>query len=244
MITIGVPAFNEEADLNSTIERIFQAIKLTKSKEYEIIIVNDGSTDRTAEVIRQIEKKYKAVRSIHHETNKGLGVFVKTIIKEAKYDKFCLVAGDGNVTLDTLKHYILNAYKAELVFVFIMNTEDRLASRSVLSLFYTFVYTICFNIHVKYINGAVVFPTKLMRELEIKGNRYSFAAEVAVKLLLKGCSFYEMTGYIKPNVHKSSAMKWRNLIDVIFAFFYLLYEVKIKFKSLYSKKPSRVFDEA
>jgi glycosyltransferase involved in cell wall biosynthesis len=243
MITVGIPAFNEEENIETTVNTILSAVNLANNIKVEIIIVNDGSTDKTGEISDRIASANNKIRVIHNKVNSGLGIFIQTIIREAKYDKFCLIAGDGNVTLSTIKNYFLNSMKADLVMVYILNTEDRLQSRSVLSSLYSLLYCIFFKVHVKYINGAVVYPTKLLREMDIKGKRYSFASEVAVKLLRQGASFYEMGGYIKPNVHKSSAMKIRNLIDVVLSFLYLIYEVNIKFKEKYSHKPVRMSDE-
>lgn len=51
------------------------------SDDYEILIINDGSKDRTAEIADRLAKEYPAVRAIHHEVNKGYGGRFKPDLK-------------------------------------------------------------------------------------------------------------------------------------------------------------------
>ena len=81
MITILLPAYNEEEVIEKSIDKIFSTLKL--KEDYEILVINDGSTDRTEEIIKKLTKKYKNLRYISHEKNKGLGGAIKTGIKKA-----------------------------------------------------------------------------------------------------------------------------------------------------------------
>lgn len=82
MITVLLPAYNEEEVIEKSIDKAFSELNI--KEDYEILVVNDGSKDKTEEILKKLEKKYKNLRCVAHEKNKGLGGAIKTGIKEAK----------------------------------------------------------------------------------------------------------------------------------------------------------------
>ncbi|RLJ04049.1 MAG: glycosyltransferase family 2 protein [Candidatus Aenigmatarchaeota archaeon] len=87
-ISVIIPAYNEEKSIQGTINGIKNNIKDIK---YEIIVINDGSTDRTLEII----KKIKGIKVISHSTNKGYGAAIKTGLRNSRYDWICIIDADG-----------------------------------------------------------------------------------------------------------------------------------------------------
>ena len=97
MITIMVPAFNEELNLLDAVNSIVRAGQI-ENIELDIIIVNDGSRDNTQDIINDLEKKYEFVRSIHNVRNLGMGTSLLKVIKIAKGENFLILPGDGDVS--------------------------------------------------------------------------------------------------------------------------------------------------
>ena len=93
-MTVLVPAFNEAANLVPTIERLIDALTIT-IEDFEIIIVNDGSTDDTREVAERLASKYPIVRVINNEQNMGLGYSYKRGYREANKEFFVYIPGDN-----------------------------------------------------------------------------------------------------------------------------------------------------
>ena len=94
-ISVVIPAYNEEARIGESLTRIKEYLdnNLTKSDKYEIIVVDDGSTDKTVDVVNRLSKpknKSKAdihnIRILRNEINSGKGFSVKKGIENSKYD--------------------------------------------------------------------------------------------------------------------------------------------------------------
>lgn len=78
-IVVGLPAYNEEASLARLLERII-AVKKKYRGQLDILVVNDGSSDRTPEILRQFKEQYAFVDYIDHPVNMGLGRAINTVL--------------------------------------------------------------------------------------------------------------------------------------------------------------------
>ena len=101
-ISLIVPAFNEEEILEETIE-IFRENLSSVCDEYEIIIIDDGSTDRTGEIANQLAERHKSVRVMHHFTNKGAGAALLTGLRVARNGLVLTNCADRPFDLKDLK---------------------------------------------------------------------------------------------------------------------------------------------
>jgi len=94
MFSIVMPAFNEEKNIKALLKELLQFRKTYKEK-FELIIIDDGSTDSTGKIIDSFSKKYNFIRSIHFRANRGKGYAIPVGIKKARYNKIILMDGDG-----------------------------------------------------------------------------------------------------------------------------------------------------
>ena len=239
MISIMVPALNEEGPLEDV---VLEIIKVSSSNDVnvEIIIVNDGSTDDTGNIAEALTSRFSNVRVIHNSKNFGLGKCFEQVILNAKGEKLLTVPGDGDMSSVDLALMLNNAYKADMVFLYFLNKEMRGRFRNILSTLYNYLFFVFFSIYVQYINGPCVLPIKKLRELDFYSHRFSIAAEMAVKLLHSGCSFYEIPGYMQKGAQGSTAVSYKNLLEVCTSFIRLIVEIKITGRNKYNKSPERV----
>lgn len=92
-VSIVVPVHNEAENIDPLIEEIVTAMKGTEA--YEIIYVDDGSSDRTTEVLSQALRSFSTLKVIRHEFSCGQSTAVRTGIKAAKYPCIATLDGDG-----------------------------------------------------------------------------------------------------------------------------------------------------
>jgi glycosyltransferase involved in cell wall biosynthesis len=104
--SIIIPAYNEEGAIKETVGNLkkFLAGKYQDS-DYEIIVVNDGSTDKTGEILRKID----GINLIDRKNNKGYGASIKDGVKESKYDWILFYDADGQHNPDYIPELIKKA---------------------------------------------------------------------------------------------------------------------------------------
>ena len=239
-VTVFVPALNEAENLAAALESVLTAGREAGDNPIEIIVVNDGSTDGTADIIRRFEKSHNCIRGIHHVANTGWGISFQEAIRAAKYEKLALYPGDGMISTKTLRDMIRSAYSADFVCSYSVNKEARTKLRNFISLIYTKIYVQSFGLPLRYVNATPVYPVSLVRSLHLRCKRYSFPAEVTVKVLRAGCSFMEIPGYYNPVNMTTSAFRFKNLLEVMKTYAQLLLDVYLLQRSMFAKRPVRV----
>jgi len=104
-ISVIIPTYNEEKSVENT---ILCLLKL--KKEYEIIVVNDGSTDKTGTIINEINE----IIVISHKTNKGYGASLKTGIENADNELICITDADGTYPNDKIPYLVSQLVENDL----------------------------------------------------------------------------------------------------------------------------------
>lgn len=89
-VTVIIPAYNEEQAIGDDLEKIFGCMDAA-GYDYEVIVVDDGSTDHTAEAVRHFPR----AQLIQHATNRGTGAATNTAIRHARGEIIAMTDGDG-----------------------------------------------------------------------------------------------------------------------------------------------------
>jgi dolichol-phosphate mannosyltransferase len=93
-LSVMIMAYNEAATIEAVVREI-ESHARTLCKEYELVIIDDGSTDGTGLIADQLAATMRCVRVIHHPTNLGLGYVKRTGYREARYDWVTFFPADG-----------------------------------------------------------------------------------------------------------------------------------------------------
>lgn len=105
-LTIIIPAYNEEDGIDLVVSQLVAVTQKIDAK-CEIMVVNDGSSDGTAEILSQMHE----IKVISHKENRGYGASLKTGLRNAKYDLICITDADGtypNEVIPRLCQQIVN----------------------------------------------------------------------------------------------------------------------------------------
>lgn len=196
VITILLPAYNEEATIARVIEAIHAEVRLDGGEGYEILAVDDGSTDATPRILADIAAHDGALRVIRHPENLGLGAALKTGFRAA--------LGRLVVTLDAdLTHPVsfiremVNAGDTDVVvasrFVPGGGMDGVPWWRVVISQVGNVVFHALFHTTLRDITaGYKLYRAELVRELPIESNGFEVQLEITIRLLKRGATFREI----------------------------------------------------
>ena len=93
-ISVFFPAYNDAASIASLVETALAVLPMV-ADDYEVIIVNDGSTDATQAVLEELARAHPRVRVIQHARNMGYGAALRNGFKHARMDLIFYTDGDG-----------------------------------------------------------------------------------------------------------------------------------------------------
>ncbi len=110
LITVLIPAFNEEHGIKNVLEA-FLGLMREQTIGGEIIVINDGSTDGTAQVVKGCE----GVRLVEHERNRGYGASLKTGIRHAKHDLILIADADGTYPIESIPSLLEQMDRSDMV---------------------------------------------------------------------------------------------------------------------------------
>jgi len=93
-LSVFFPAYNEEANIERTVTQAAEILPGV-AKKWEIIVVDDGSTDKTGEIVEKLVEKSKNIKSITHTPNRGYGAALKSGLYNAQYEWIAFTDADG-----------------------------------------------------------------------------------------------------------------------------------------------------
>lgn len=102
-LSIVLPAYNEGKRLPPTLVRLSEYLKNRESIEFEVIVVDDGSTDNTAEVVEKSKSLFSNLKLIQLTQNSGKGCAVRSGILEARGNKVLFADADGSTPFEELE---------------------------------------------------------------------------------------------------------------------------------------------
>lgn len=214
-ITVIMPALNEEKNITPAVENTLKALD-DYGISGEIIVVNDGSSDSTKQLVEKLGKKNPRVKLINHEKPQGIGVSYWDGIDASNGEIVTWIPGDNeNDPWEILRYYKLLEH-VDIIIPFIFNKDARSLFRNALSFAYRFIINTTFGVNFNYTNGTVLFRKSLLKELEQRSQGFFFQTDILIRTVKKGYLFAEVPyrlGMRKEGISK--AVSFPSLIKVI-----------------------------
>lgn len=153
-ISVFFPAYNEEKNIIDTVLNAKKVLDKIANK-YEIIIINDGSTDKTLENSNKLAKKYHNIKVINHEKNKGYGAALISGFYACKYPWIAYTDSDKQHDFSEITHFIELQKKTNADIVMGYYKERKVpAYRKIYSLLWQTLIKFIFNVSAKDIGCA------------------------------------------------------------------------------------------
>jgi glycosyltransferase involved in cell wall biosynthesis len=217
-VSIIVPCYNELNTIEEIVLRLLKYVKYDK----EIIIVDDGSSDGTEDIIRN-KLSSQVSKLIQNDKNYGKGYSVRKGIQAATGD--IIVIQDADLEyhpsdLNKLIEPIKNGF-ADVVYGsrFISTEERRVLNywHSVGNYFLTFLSNVFTNINLTDMEvGYKVFKSEILKNIDLKENRFGFEPEVTAKISNKNIRIFEVgIKYFGRNYTEGKKINWKDGISAI-----------------------------
>jgi glycosyltransferase involved in cell wall biosynthesis len=179
-LSVFYPCYNEEANVVRTTEAALKACR-RMADDFEIIIVNDGSKDRTAELADELAAKYPEVRAVHNNPNLGYGGALQRGYREASKTWVFYTDGDGQFDFEEIDKLLPLLEEYDAVSAYRLNRKDPLV-RKINAFCWTTLVNLVFGMRIRDIDCAFkIFPTELFRQIEMKSMGALIDAEVLAR---------------------------------------------------------------
>jgi glycosyltransferase involved in cell wall biosynthesis len=201
-LTIVVPAWNEARRLATTVEEVVSAAR-RHLRDFEIIVVNDGSTDGTAAVADALAHRFTCVSVVHHHANLGVGAAYSTGLTLAKHSYLTLVPGDNAFHVSGLDAVFALVGSMEMIVTYRANPRARSPMRRFLSRCCTLGMRLVTGQPIRDAHSLYVFPVAEARQVR-RNSGYGYHIETLSTLLRGGVPFVEMAVQLNPRPDSSS----------------------------------------
>lgn len=186
-ISITIPAYNEEETIKQVVENaISEVIKITS--RYEILLVDDGSTDKTSVIMDGLKKKYAGkIRIVRHVKNKGFTGALKSCYENARGDWIFLGPADGQFNYSELELFVDKISINDIIVAYRILNEETLY-RKINSFLFHLLSRILFSIKLKEFSTCMLYSKEVRDSISIQSRTSSalFLPEFFYKALKKG----------------------------------------------------------
>jgi glycosyltransferase involved in cell wall biosynthesis len=183
LVSVVIPFYNEEQNVNRVMEDLEKSFEQNRIRNYEIVAVNNGSWDRTAEILRAHSQRNSRVRVVTVPKNQGLGFGVLQGFNEARGDYIGFNGGDGQVTGDD----IVKVYRKLMTDGFDLCKVKRIVrqdgfERRVISFVFNWLSRILFGVKTNDVNGLPkIMKREVLERLQLVSRDWFIDAEIMIK---------------------------------------------------------------
>lgn len=193
-LSLFFPAWNEEEYVERAVTRA-KAVLERLADDWEIIVVNDASTDRTREIAETLGRRDPRIRCVSHQVNQRLGGSMKTGFASSTKDIVVYSDMDLPFDLDELERalHLMGYLEADMICAFRFDRTSEGPKRILYSFVYNALIRSLFGVQIKDINFSFkVVHRRVLEAIELKAQGSFIDAELVIKTIRKGFKVFQM----------------------------------------------------
>jgi glycosyltransferase involved in cell wall biosynthesis len=211
-VSLCFTAYKDERTVRTVAEKALKLLP-SVSDEYEIIIVDDGSPDRSGEIADELARQDACIRVIHHPKNLGYGAAVRSGLAASRFNYVCLTDGDDEYEIEDFRRLLglRDYYDLVITFRYKKIYSNR---RIFISWVYNKLLRFLFRTPFRDIStGLRMVRKSILEEIELEATSSFIGAELAIKAMLKGYRIGEVGIQTFPRTFGSgSSTSLRNIL--------------------------------
>jgi glycosyltransferase involved in cell wall biosynthesis len=215
-LSVIIPAYCEAENILDTLTNVTAALA-SLPIDAELLVIDDGSTDGTAALVRTHADRFPGLKLLVNERNMGFGWTYRRGVEAASREHVVMVHGDNAWGKDTLREFFSHLGEADIIIGYTRDMwKSRTWSRALISKAFTQVVNGITRRRLRYYNGLQIQKAAVLKSLRIKSVGYGFQAEVLVKSLRRTKTFLEVPmDLMERELGESKAFRLKNIIDVL-----------------------------
>ena len=225
-LSVIVTAMNEIGNLAPTVENVIAAAS-PRVADFEVIIVDDGSTDGTSELADRMAAADPRIRVHHNVRNRGLSYSYRKGIELATRSYTSWVAGNNIVPRKGMEDLYDRVGTVETVLSYVLK-DVRGPFRRTLSRTLTNVVNLMFGVRLRYYTGPCVYRTDVLQRLRCISEGSMIVPEILLRMVKSGLSYIEIP--LQPQARASGSTKTfrvRNLVAVSLSLVRLFWDIQV-----------------
>jgi glycosyltransferase involved in cell wall biosynthesis len=215
-ITFFVSCYNEEEFIVATLDTVQEAM-LGLGLTYDIVVIDDGSKDRSADLVRSYIAEHPDLNIVfrRNAVNKGWAqnYIDSTFIGKGRYHR--AICGDNSEMVSTIRAVLKPLGQADIIIPYYVEVEHKSLFRHVVSSAYTFIVNLLSGNSLHYYNGLPIHRRYNVMRCHPDTRGFGFQAYILCLLLGQGATFKEVAlSATERRGGTSNALTWRNLLSV------------------------------
>lgn len=215
-LSVILPAYNEEGNLKDIVKTTNNFLLGQKIfKNYEIIVVNDGSEDNSSCILKKLEAEIDCLKVVTHSVNLGYGKAIMSGVNNSEYSLLLFMDADGQFKIDSVNEMVKHILIYDIIAGYRRNRRDSLY-RVIMGKINTFLVFFLFGLKVKDINCGFKMLKREATIFNYKSNGGLFYAEVLLKAKNKGFKIMEIPVEHFPRLKgKATGGSWKVVVKAI-----------------------------
>ncbi|MBN1341918.1 MAG: glycosyltransferase family 2 protein [Phycisphaerae bacterium] len=225
-LSVFYPCYNEEANVERTTKAALDAAaKITD--DYEIIIVNDGSKDRTGEIADRLAGEHDKVRAVHNNPNLGYGGALQRGFREATKEYVFYTDGDGQFDFQEIPKLLPLLKEYDIVSAYRIDRKDPLVRKLNAFAWTTLVNTV-FWLWLRDIDCAFkIYPRRLFDEIKMKSMGALIDTEILARAKYRGYTIGQIGVHHYPRTAgEQTGANFRVILRAFKELFKLYFEIR------------------
>ncbi|MAW07459.1 MAG: hypothetical protein CME61_04150 [Halobacteriovoraceae bacterium] len=184
--SVSILCYNEEGSIGSVLKSTHEFLKKELNADFEINVIDDGSTDNSAAEVETFIKENQGskVNLIKHSRNLGIGMAIRTSYENSRFENVMAMCGDGQFQLEDLKEN-LEIKNGEFLCFYRKKKETYTIFRYFLSNTNRIINKLFFNVEIKDVNWVKAYKLSDLKKLDLKVTSSLVETEVVSKLIKK-----------------------------------------------------------
>lgn len=240
-VSIFFPCYNDKQIIGKLIQEVITTVK-NFTKKYEVVVIDDASTDGSRELLKDLTKQYKRLRLIFHKENLGYGGALRSGFNTAKYQYIFYTDGDGQYDVKDLS-LLLYSMTKDIDFIngIKMSRHDP-TYRIVIGNLYSFLTRWLFWIPILDIDCDFrLIRKKIVKKLKLNSNSGAICIELVKKSQRAGARFRQISvRHYERKFGVSQFFRINRILNTFSEVIFLWWELMIKFKILIIFKKFRL----